>query len=77
MTLIPPYPPELERIARKVVWYDAPEQTLADLRTFLAHLMVYGSTPDVAMVQRYIPAEEFRSVLEDAPAGVFTQEAWG
>jgi hypothetical protein len=76
MRLISPYPAELVRIARKVVWYDVPEQTLADLPTFLAHLMVYGSPADVAVVERYVPEEDFRKVLEDAPAGVFTQDAW-
>jgi hypothetical protein len=29
MTLTAPYPEELLRIAKKVVWYDRPEQTLA------------------------------------------------
>lgn len=76
MTLPIPYPKELLRIARKVVWYDDPEQTLADSTTFLAHLMVYGSQADVIVVERYVPAEEFRRVLEDAPAGVFTLDAW-
>lgn len=57
-------------MARKVVWYHQPEQTLADLPTFLIHLMVYGSSADVAIVERDVPAEEFRSVLEKAPAGV-------
>jgi hypothetical protein len=71
-----PYPAELVRIARKVVWYDAPEETLGDLKTFLAHLMVYGSLADVEVVEGYIPVEEFQKVLEDAPAGVFTAEAW-
>ena len=75
-TLTAPYPAELMRIARKVVWYDAPEETLGDLKTFLAHLMVYGSTADAEVAQRYIPLEEFRKVLNDAPAGVFTAEAW-
>ena len=37
MTISEPYPSELIRIARKVVWYDAPEQTLQDLKTFLSH----------------------------------------
>ena len=74
--LSPPYPAELVRIARKVVWYDAPEETLADLKTFLAHLMVYGSPADVEAVQRHVRVNEFRKVLEDAPAGVFTAEAW-
>jgi hypothetical protein len=76
MTLTVPYPADLLRIARKVVWYDQPEQTLADLDTFLAHLMVYGSPADVAAASRYVPVEEFRRVLENAPAGLFTQEAW-
>ena len=51
-------------------------KTLMDLETFLPHLMVYGSPEDVAAVERYIPEKEFRKVLQDAPAGVFTAEAW-
>ena len=76
MTLAAPYAPELLRVARKVVWYDRPEQTLADLPTFLAHLMVYGSAGDITLVERYVPEEEFRKVLENATDGVFTREAW-
>jgi hypothetical protein len=76
MTLTGPYAAELVRVARKVVWFDTPEQTLADLPTFLAYLMVYGSPGDVAVVERYVPEAEFRKVLENAPAGVFTQDVW-
>jgi hypothetical protein len=76
MTLAVPYPADLVRIARKVVWYDKPEQTLADLNTFLVHLMVYGSPADVTVTRRYVPAEEFRRVLENAPSGLFSQEVW-
>ena len=76
MNLTAPYPVELLRVARKVVWYDTPMQTLADLKTFLSLLMVYGSSADVAVTKRYVPAEEFRKVLQNAPAGVFTQDAW-
>jgi hypothetical protein len=76
MNLTIPYPADLVRVARKVVWYDKPERTLADLNTFLAHLMVYGTTADVAVVEQYIPADEFRKVLANAPAGVFTQDVW-
>jgi hypothetical protein len=76
MTLAPPYPAELIRVARKVVWYDRPEESLADLPTFLAHVMVYGSAGDVIVVERFVPAEEFRKVLENAPAGLFTTDLW-
>lgn len=76
MILTAPYPTELVQVARKVVWYDSPEDTLADLSTFLTHLMVYGSPTDVTVVERYVPLGEFRRVLENAPAGVFTKEIW-
>ena len=76
MNLTPPYPAELLQVARKVVWHDSPEETLSDLMTFLPHLMVYGSSADFAIVEEYVPAEEFRKVLENAPAGVFTREVW-
>jgi hypothetical protein len=76
MKLTAPYPADLLRVARKVVWYDKPEETLADLMTFLTHLMVYGSAADVLVAERYVPADEFRRILEDAPVGVFTQEVW-
>jgi hypothetical protein len=76
MTITEPYPAELLRIAHKVVWFDAPEQTLRDVNNFLAHLMVYGSPVDTKIVERYIPEAEFRKVLENAPAGTFTTEAW-
>jgi hypothetical protein len=76
MTLTPPYSDELLRVAKKVVWYDQPETTLADLLTFLTHVMVYGSASDVAIVERYVPEKEFRKVLDQAPAGVFTVDAW-
>ncbi|MBS1856799.1 MAG: hypothetical protein JST11_15630 [Acidobacteria bacterium] len=76
MTLAQPYPHELIRVARRVVWFDSPENTLADLPTFLAHVMVYGTAADVTVVERFVPAEEFRGVLENAPAGLFTMDRW-
>jgi len=76
MTLAAPYPVELLHVAKKVAWYDIPEKTLADLPAFLAQVMVYGSAADVGTVERFVPVEEFRKVLQSAPAGVFTEEAW-
>ena len=58
-----------------MVWYDKPEHT-PDLKTFLAHLMVYGSSADVAVAERHVPAEKFRKVHENVPAGLFTQDIW-
>jgi len=76
MTLATPYPAELVRVAKKVVWYDRPEATLADVPTFLTHVMVYGSPADVEVVERFMSSEEFRKVLENAPPG-FSRKSYG
>ena len=60
MTVPTPFPADLIDIARKVVWHDAAENTLADMNTFLAHLMVYGSPSDVRIVEKYVSREGFR-----------------
>jgi hypothetical protein len=49
MIIAEPYPAQLLQIARKVVWYDSPEQTLRDVQYVACHLMVYGSPEDVAV----------------------------
>lgn len=41
-----PYPAELLRLARNVVWYDRAQQTLDDIPTFIALLTVYGLPAD-------------------------------
>jgi hypothetical protein len=49
MTLAAPYPVELLRVAKKVVWYDIPEETLADLATFLEQ--VTPENPQLSLVE--------------------------
>jgi hypothetical protein len=71
-----PFPAELLRVAHKVMWYDAPERTLEDIPTFLAHLMVYRSLRAAELVEECVSPEEFLKALKNALAGVFTQDAW-
>ena len=59
-----------------MVWYDRTEESLADLPIFLAHVLAYGSLGDVTVAERFVPAEEFRRVLQNAPAGLFTTDLW-
>ena len=65
MILTSPYAAELLQVARKVVWYDTPEQALGDLPSFLARLMglVRPCSPaDIAVVERFVPAQTTRRV---------------
>lgn len=69
-------PTELKEIARHVVWFKPPEETLADVVFFLVHLMTHGTHEEVVAAQKHFDMEDFRRALENAPPGVFTARAW-
>lgn len=66
-----PATPDLLHVARRVVWFKEPEDALAEPVHFLAHVMTYGTIEDLKALQGIAGIEEFREVLENAPAGVF------
>ena len=67
---------DLLSLAPRVIWFEPPEQALANPIRFLAYLMTYGTTRDIAVVQRYIDLDDFREALEHAPPGIIDQRSW-
>jgi hypothetical protein len=67
---------ELLRVARRVVWFEEPEQALADPVRFLAHVMTYGTVEDLVALRGIIGTDEYREVLEKAPPGIFDARSW-
>ncbi len=68
--------PDLLTVARRVIWFEPPEQALADPIRFLAYLMTYGTLDDVAVVRRYLDLADFREALDHAPAGIIDERSW-
>ena len=66
----------LQAVARRVVWFDPPEQTLANPQLFLAHLMVYGTLEEVLTVREHYTTRDFENVLNNPPSGVFDARSW-
>ena len=66
----------LQDVARRVVWFDSPEQTLSNPPLFLAHLMVYGTLEEVLAVKQHFTDRDFQNVLDNAPAGIFDARSW-
>jgi len=75
MKLLPPYP-DLLNVAEHVVWFEPPEQALADPIRFLAYLMTYGTLEEIAVVRRYLDLDDFREALEQAPPGIIDERSW-
>ena len=67
---------ELHQVAKRVVWFDSPEQTLQNPRLFLAHLMVYGTIEEIIIAKRHYAGGDFMEVLNNPPPGVFDPRSW-
>ena len=63
-------------MARKYVWWQPPEHTLADGRLLLAQMMTLGTVDDVRWLMAQVSAAELREVLQEPPVGVFNRRSW-
>ena len=63
-------------MARKYVWWQPSERTLADKRLFLAQVMTLGTVDDVRWLLSRVSEDSLRGVLRDPPAGVFNGRSW-
>jgi hypothetical protein len=71
-----PATPELLRVARRVIWFEEPEEALADPVQSLAHVMVFGAIEDLKALRGIVGKDEYREVLERAPPGIFDARSW-
>jgi hypothetical protein len=70
------YSEDLQKVAKRVVWFKSPDESLTDTKLFLAHLMTYGTLEDILVTMRYYTDADFERVLTDPPAGVFDLRSW-
>ena len=70
------HPKELERIARRVCWWEPAETTLAGTELFLCRVMVFGTWDDVCLALEAYGEENFSAALRSAPPGLFDPRSW-
>jgi hypothetical protein len=71
-----PHTHDLLSLAPRVIWFEPAERALADPIRFLAYLMTYGKTDEIAVVRRYLDLDDFREALEHAPPGIIDERSW-
>ena len=69
-------PAELEAVARRVVWFKPPEETLGDTVFFLNYAMTFADAQDIVTVRRYFDDDTLRDALRRALPGVFDARSW-
>jgi hypothetical protein len=71
-----PLTPEIEAIARRVIWFEEPRQAMDYPARFLAYVMTYGTYRDIAVIREYWTEDEMRAALDTAPPGIFDGRSW-
>jgi hypothetical protein len=71
-----PAMPELLQVARRVIWFEEPEQALADPVRFLAYVMVFGTVEDLATLRGFVARDDYREALDRARPGIFDARSW-
>ena len=66
----------LERVARRVIWFETPAQALADPVRFLAYALTYGTIGDLRVVRAHFSDNDLRRALAAAPPGIFDPRSW-
>jgi hypothetical protein len=69
-------PSELQKVAKRVVWFKSPDDAVKDVKLFLAHVMTYGTLSDIATTLHHFSEDDFEAVLKDPPPGVFDRRSW-
>jgi hypothetical protein len=67
---------DLRRVAKRVVWFKVPDETLRDVKLFLAHVMTYGTLSDISAVLQDFSEDDFETTINDPPPGVFDRRSW-
>jgi hypothetical protein len=67
---------EIELVARRVVWFESPEESLADPVRFMAYAMAHATHEDMKVIRRYVDDADFLEALEKAPPGIIDPRSW-
>lgn len=63
-------------VARRVVWFEPPEEALARPERFIAYAMRYATLADMAIVRRHFGDDRLRESLDRLPPGIVDDRSW-
>lgn len=63
-------------LARRYVWWKAPEEAVRDRRHLLSQVMNLGTLEDCVWLEEVLGRQALADVLRHPPIGVFNGKAW-
>lgn len=71
-----PLTPETEALARRVIWFEPPEQALADPVRFVAYALESATFDDIQAIHAHVGDAGFAYTLAHAPPGIIGPRSW-
>lgn len=71
-----PLTPEIEAVARRIVWFEEPARAVEDPVRFMAYAMAYATYEDMKVLRKYVEDREFCEALDRAPPGIVDKRSW-
>ncbi|MGH9733014.1 MAG: hypothetical protein ACRD8A_00310 [Candidatus Acidiferrales bacterium] len=62
---------EMRAVAKRVIWFEEPENAMLYPDRFLAYLMTHGTLEEILVARKYFSDAEFEQALRNAPPGIF------
>jgi hypothetical protein len=63
-------------VVPRIIWFEPPEQALADPVRFMAYAMTYARHEDMRLIREYVSDDDFREALDRAPPGIIDPRSW-
>jgi hypothetical protein len=67
---------EIEPVVRRIVWFESPEEALADPVRFIAYAMASATHEDMKVIRHYVDDADFLEALDKAPPGIIDRSSW-
>jgi len=71
-----PLDPITADLARRMIWFEAPEKALADPIRFMAYAFARATHEEMKLLRRYLTDEDLREALDHAPPGIIDARSW-
>lgn len=66
----------LYNAAQRIVWFEKPDEALADPVRFLAYAFRYATHEDMKLIRSQLSDDDLREALDRAPAGIIDPRSW-
>ncbi|MEO5362619.1 MAG: hypothetical protein H7838_03220 [Magnetococcus sp. DMHC-8] len=71
-----PLTPDTEALARRLVWFEEPEEALSDTGRFVAYALARATHEEMKLLRRFLTEDDLRDALDHAPSGIIDPRSW-